>query len=111
MNRSDWVWMPHPAHFIAARHCDFRLATYVGGYIVSTVGEMRRRDGAPGFEEVGDMRTYETMVFRAVPSRHVCCPWEITDVGNPVDTDGYNDAGEATRGHMRLCEKWAREDA
>jgi hypothetical protein len=31
--------MPHPAHFICARWCKFHLATYVGDYIVSTVGE------------------------------------------------------------------------
>lgn len=31
--------MPHAAHFIAASKCRFHLATYVGDYIVSTVGE------------------------------------------------------------------------
>lgn len=32
--------MPHPAHFVAAEYCRFRLATYVNGVIVSTVGEL-----------------------------------------------------------------------
>ena len=36
----DWVWMPHAAHFILGHQCRFHLATYVGGYIVSTVGEL-----------------------------------------------------------------------
>jgi hypothetical protein len=35
----NWVWMRHPAHFIGAGDCQFFLATYVGTYIVSTVGE------------------------------------------------------------------------
>lgn len=39
MKKEDWIWMPHPAHFICSDHCRFVLATYVGGYIVSTVGE------------------------------------------------------------------------
>jgi hypothetical protein len=40
MKAERWVWMPHPAHFICARDCQFHLATYVGGYVVSTVGEL-----------------------------------------------------------------------
>lgn len=41
MNKSDWVWMPHAAHFILGPQCQFILATYLGnGYIVSTVGEL-----------------------------------------------------------------------
>jgi len=40
MKKEQWVWMGHPAHFICARDCRFHLATYVGNYIVSTVGEL-----------------------------------------------------------------------
>ena len=32
--------MPHAGHFILGRECQFRLNTYVGKYIVSTVGEL-----------------------------------------------------------------------
>ncbi len=45
VDKSLWVWMPHPAHFICSRDCKFHLATYVPrpdggiGVIVSTVGE------------------------------------------------------------------------
>ncbi len=45
MNKSLWIFMPHPAHFICARDCKFFLSTYVPrpdgsiGVIVSTVGE------------------------------------------------------------------------
>jgi len=37
--RDEWVWMPHAAHLMVGNDCRFHLATYVGGYIVSTVGE------------------------------------------------------------------------
>lgn len=40
MQQANWIWMPHPGHFIAAENCKFSLNTYVGGYVVSTVGEL-----------------------------------------------------------------------
>ena len=39
MAKEDWIWMPHPGHFIGASNCKFIMNTYVNGYIVSTVGE------------------------------------------------------------------------
>lgn len=39
MKKENWVWMPHPGHLIVSDMCRFVLNTYVGGYIVSTVGE------------------------------------------------------------------------
>ena len=39
MNKANWVWMPHHGHLIIGYACRFHLNTYVGGYIVSTVGE------------------------------------------------------------------------
>lgn len=39
LDKSKWVWMPHPGHLIVSSDCRFSLNTYVGGYIVSTVGE------------------------------------------------------------------------
>lgn len=37
---SEWIWLPHPAHFICSNHCRFKLATKIGNVIVSTVGEL-----------------------------------------------------------------------
>lgn len=37
MKEENWVWMPHGGHFILGHMCRFRLNTYVGKYIVSTV--------------------------------------------------------------------------
>lgn len=38
-DKATWVWMPHAAHLIVAKWCQFHLATCVGDFIVSTVGE------------------------------------------------------------------------
>lgn len=40
ITKEDWVWMPHPGHFICSNDCRYKLNTYVNGYIVSTVGEL-----------------------------------------------------------------------
>jgi len=40
MKKENWVWMPHAGHFILSSQCQFKLNTYVGKYIVSTVGEL-----------------------------------------------------------------------
>jgi len=133
--KDKWVWMPHAAHFIGADHCRFHLATWVGDFIVSTVGEympdsavraiIARSNGSPltkrgdeqeieffekfGWADVGDNRKYETMVFKAQPSEHKCCPYEMADCSE-VDYCGYNSADEAYAGHVSLCEKWSKID-
>lgn len=129
--------MPHPAHFICSRDCRFHLATRVGPWIVSTVGEFepcmsvqeiraeskgltlkgrgdaRRADAMRqlGYEEIGYQRTYETMVFPSAPrddDGDTCCPWTAADFCE-VECEGYNDAGAAYAGHLALCEKYAAE--
>ena len=105
---ADWVWMPHAAHFICGPACQYHLATWVGAYIVSTIGELPRYPEEPGkpWQEIGAERTYETMVFRAAPSGRVCCPVEMAD-SQEVDFAGYTSADDATQGHMHMCEKWS----
>ena len=124
--------MPHAGHFICGRDCQFHLATYVGGYIVSTVGEyfpdsqvreifarsrgvvlegqgdFREADYMKkvGFREIGLGRKYETMVFKSERTKDKCCPYAQND-GMNVDMDGYNDPGDAFKGHMKMCKKWA----
>jgi hypothetical protein len=124
--------MPHAGHLIVGNDCRFHLATYVGEYIVSTVGEWwpdesvreihaqvrgvalegrgdyRAADFLKkfGYMEIGAGRIYETMVFRAERAPDGCCPWRMVS-GADIDADGYNDAGDAYRGHFAMCEKWA----
>jgi hypothetical protein len=118
-----------------AQDCRFHLATLVGKYLVSTVGEYLPDEGGReihaqskgivltgrgderrydflkrvGFVEVGCDRKYETMVFRAgeTCARPGCnCGLPEID-GSEVDFAGYNVAGDAAAGHLRLCRKYA----
>ena len=135
MKKERWVWMPHPGHFICSKDCKFFLNTYVGGYIVSTVGEYLPDEGVReifaetrgiqlkgkgdnrladymkkiGYEEIGCDRKYETMVFPAHKSKHGCCPYEASDYGD-LDSDGYNTPDGAFKGHYAMCRKWAKKD-
>jgi len=133
MERNKWIWMPHPGHLIVSRDCRFHLNTYVGKYIVSTVGEYlpdyqvreilaESRDiilegkgdnrladymKKVGYEEIGSGRKYETMVFASRKSDDKCCPYVAKD-WIEVDSDGYNDVDEAMIGHYKMCNKWAK---
>lgn len=127
--------MPHAGHFICGNECKFHLNTYVGKYIVSTVGEyfpdapvreifaqsrgitltgigdFRRADYLRkiGYEELGFGRKYETMVFKATEAKlDLCCPYRQAN-GSELDMAGYNEPEKAREGHMKLCAKWAKK--
>ena len=135
MTSKDWKWYGHPAHFVCSEDCRFHLTTLVGNYVVSTVGELffdsevretlarsrgiqlegrgdaRRADWLHknGYEDIGLDRKYETMVFRW--SGKVCdlkgCDCGLPEISlSELDSRGYNNAGDATRGHYELCETW-----
>lgn len=40
ITQDNWEWFGNAAHFICGRGCQFHLATKVGKYLVSTVGEL-----------------------------------------------------------------------
>lgn len=103
MKKQDWTWMPHAAHFSGRQRCLFHLATHVGGFIVSSVGDYRP-DGDR--KPVGGGFDYETMVFVAEQQCEACCPWEIAS-GHALKTIRTNDPGEAVANHMRLCHEYA----
>lgn len=139
--RDMWEWFGHAAHFICGPSCRFHLATKVGDYLVSTVGEyvpdapvretlaqsrgitLEGRGDARladwlekvGFEEIGYGRKYETMVF--VVGDHRCtsndcgCGLPMPTNWSELETAAYNDAGSATRGHLAICEKYAGDAA
>lgn len=126
--------MPHPGHFICSNQCRFILNTWVNGYIVSTVGEyfpssdvrkilansrgIKIEDKGDywdadymqkiGFEPIGLDRLYETMVFKAKKSKEKCCPYVMRTPAREIDFAGYNDPGEAYRGHLKMCNKYDR---
>lgn len=124
---SEWEWFGQAAHFICGQWCRFHLATKVGPWLVSTVGEYvhpRHSSGSeqaeaewlkqnwPG-EEIGCGRKYETMVFRA---GNVCkdsrCNCGLPEIASSeLDSGAYNEAGAARDGHFELCRKWAARSA
>lgn len=65
-----------------------------------------------GYEEIGLGRKYETMVFKVDPDARCtlaecgCNAPAVSDWGG-LDSDGYNTAGDATKGHMAMCERWS----
>lgn len=134
--KSDWKWFGSAAHLIVGNECRFHLATQVGPWLVSTVGEwvpdesvreiFARSNGVTlegigdarladymrkvGFKEIGYERTYETMVFRLGPKPEECscgCGLPKPAEYAELDTNGYNDAKSATAGHLAMCETWA----
>ena len=64
-----------------------------------------------GFETIGCDRIFETMVFEAgKPCAGKECDCGLPAVmGSDLDFKSYNDTGAATKGHMRLCKKWAKK--
>ncbi len=123
INKAEWEWLGNAGHFICGRWCRFNLCTKVGKYLVATVGEYvhTRHSGGgeqkerewldknwPG-EDIGCGRKYETMVFVAGKR----CDSEECGYGMPVisgeeqDADVYNRRGDAAKGHLAMCEKWA----
>jgi len=102
----------YPAHFICADRCKFHLATRVGKYLVSTVGDMRPTPESK-MEIIGVNRFFETMVFKC---GKICklpdCGCGMPEInGRELDFAGYNTAGEAQTGHERMIAKWTKNNA
>jgi hypothetical protein len=137
LNEKHWKWFGRAAHFICGNDCRFHMATQVGNYLISTVGEylpdsqvreiMAKSRGiklegkgdareaeflaANGYEDIGYQRKYETMVFLAgPPCRRKDCGCGVPKInGRELDFKGYNTAKDATEGHMELCLKWSKK--
>lgn len=122
----DWRWFGFSGHLIVGRWCRFHLATQVGQYLVSTVGQyVHPRHGGdseqgdaawlkdnPNGEEIGYDRTYETMVFHTgepCKTDGCGCGMPVPDDWGELDSQGYNNPGDATRGHLVMCETWAKK--
>jgi hypothetical protein len=133
---SEWRWFGCAAHLVVARDCRFHLATQVGDFLVSTVGEYVPDETSReihcevrgivlegrgderladymrkvGYQEIGYGRTYETLVFRTTGD--VChepgCGCGLPEVTyRELAGSGYTTAGAATVGHLKFCRECA----
>jgi hypothetical protein len=91
-------------HFVA--ECRFHLATFIGSWLISTVGDYRHNGKR---DTIGSGRTFETLVFSTDGIKH-------SDEGHPTVVDwlekgfaGYNDEEAANRGHARMVAKYRRK--
>jgi len=100
-------WLGHAQHLCVARDCQFRLATRVGKYVVSTVGEYYSSSEPKKLTPIGceDDELYETFVFEHAGIIQSCgCP-VIDDFG---EKDGLRAATavEATVNHKNMIHKY-----
>jgi hypothetical protein len=134
--KKDWVWMPHAGHFICSKDCEFKLNTYVNGYIVSTVGEMwperavreihaqvhnpewlsqNRHLRGDDFDSAYMKKFgYEEIGYGRKYETMVFkakkskhkCCPYEMVSGSEIDSDGYNKPEDAYAGHLKLCNKY-----
>lgn len=138
VTKDKWVWMPHPAHFICSRDCKFFLATKVGKYIVSTVGEYWPDQAVRRIHaEIHDAKWYaENRDRKGDDFDHVymkkfgfeeigygrkyetmvgdCIKSEnaccpYVMVNHELDFASYNTAKDAYQGHLKMCRKFANK--
>ena len=139
MKKDNWIFMPHAGHFIDANSCKFKLNTYVGGYIVSTIGEYwtsiecrkiyakiydpkwfleNKHLKGDDFDHAYFKRFgFETIGVNRLYETMVFkakksnkkCCPYEIIVSKDVDMQGYNEADKAREGHLKLCNKWSKK--
>jgi hypothetical protein len=137
MTKDRWIWMPHAGHFICSDHCIFHLNTYVGGYVVSTVGELWNERAvreihakiyAPEWlQENAHLKgdEFDSAYMRKFGYEEIGCDRKYETmvfkaqksnnkccpykiiVSEQVESNAYNEPEDAYKGHLELCEKWA----
>ena len=139
MKEEKWVWMPHAGHFILGHRCRFKLSTYVGKYIVSTVGELWNERGSREIHAnvhdamwlvknkhlLGD--EFDAAYFKRFGYEEIGCDRTYETmvfkarkskhkccpyeiiVSKEVDFAGYNKGDKAYQGHLKLCKKWSNK--
>jgi hypothetical protein len=139
MKKEKWIWMPHAGHFICGDRCQFHLNTYVGKYIVSTVGEMwsdsiSRRIHAEVFDKewyskysslLGD--EFDRAYMKKFGFEDIGCDRKYETMvfkskksnhkccpyvmisGEDIDFCGYNTPEDAYKGHIKICNKWSKK--
>ena len=116
IKRDQWKWYGNVAHNCVGPWCRFHLATEIGSYLVSTVGEYfsphkSEKECPEKPSEVGCGRLYETYVFRLkgrrCEAKDCGCGIHFPDYYKEIDSLAANDAKKATANHYELCEKYA----
>jgi len=103
---ASWRWYGSPAHLCVASSCVFHMATRVGDYMISTVGEYYPSNNSE-MVTVGCDRYFETMVFE-VAGGECECGCGLPDIDfSELDTEGYQTRAEANDGHLKMCKAWA----
>ena len=139
MKKEKWIWMPHAGHFICGARCEFKLNTYVGKYIVSTVGELwNERAVREIHAKVHDPKWLSKNIilkgdnfddaymkefgfedigynrkFETMVFKAKKSKYKCCPYGiivlKEMEMDCYNDEVLAFKGHMKLCEKWSKK--
>ena len=108
-----WQWLGYPAHFLCAHSCAFHMATKVGKYIVSSVGDYRP-DGMDKKKVTigaGENSFFETYVFKAGGICSCGCGEPRIDSGCEIDGIRSATATEARKRHLAMCRKYAKTKA
>jgi len=103
-----WYWCGGAHHFIAAGNCRFHLATRIGKFRVSTVGDYYPAGGRERqpMSSLVPNAFFETMVFEVADTPGDPCG-EVLDWSGECDRFFWSTVDEANRGHLRVCGKWA----
>jgi hypothetical protein len=108
ISQSEWKWFGFPMHLCVARECVFHLATQVGQYVISTVGDYYPLiNGRRVREQVGCDRFGETYVFKVDGQEKCGCP--SIDLSE-IDSTHYGENDRCTEmnaGHLAMCMKYA----
>lgn len=138
MKKEKWIWLPHSAHLIVGDKCQFHLATYVGKYIVSTIGEywaeqeVRRIHAKihneKWYEENKELKGdyFDNAYMKEFGYEEIGCGRIYETMvfkakkskfrccpfviqSGEVDFKGYNNPKEAFNGHYKMCLKWSKK--
>jgi len=138
IKKDKWIWMPHAGHFILGNKCRFHLNTYVGKYIVSTVGELwndadirriyagiydkewyaknqfKKGDNFDSayFEKFGYEELGIERTYETMVFRAKKSEHKCCPyerIAGEIDFDGYKSADDAYSGHLKMCKKWANK--
>jgi hypothetical protein len=112
-----WEWSGKAGHLCVSEFCRYHLATKIGPWWVSTVGEWipvseikSKGEQACKAEDIGFRRLFETMVFVAkeCDCGQFNCDGYTMSSGTEVDMAPANTAREARKNHLDMCAKYSR---